>query len=166
MTTNMQAALASLAHDGDTYKDDNGRTFRLSIDPDEYISVNDFDCYGKIAPVTFDRWSGRDLPRPRGFTGRARKIQVDRGDWVWWEPSEDVPTDKIADEARGITRLLQEGFYVVTLTVLAPCVCHRGACRDCEVARVSLGGIDSLENGYLADVVDDLLSEVAAQLED
>jgi hypothetical protein len=46
-----EADLAQLSGDDDTMELDDGRTLRLLIKPDDINPFDEFDCYGRIAPV-------------------------------------------------------------------------------------------------------------------
>ena len=186
----------ALTDDGDEWwSDDERHGYRLTIETDDVPAVdqiNDCDCYGRVAWAEIDRDTGH-YRRPDGFTGAARLLRPNG--WhmdspVWWEPYREG--HKVADgpdEVRAMTRLLSDGFQMVTVTKLArrqPHVEHYPSgvsyCSDCRLRLVlmdddthgptdcdgsvvegesaSLSGIDSLEGGYLAMVVGELVDEL------
>src|SRR5258708_24402875 len=97
------------------------------------------------------------------MTGRTRRLQVGRGDWVWWEPPSPemigVTWDKATmdAEAARIRDLIEVGHVGVVLELLDGIDAY-GKPIVRNVA--SLWGIDSLADGYLADVLADLLGEL------
>jgi hypothetical protein len=118
---------------------------------DNDASINDFDCYGKVSQYAYDYTDSRESTRrPEGFDGSARKIQVDRGSWMWWQPyrDEDGKVYDSPEDVREVRDLLEMGFRGVSVErqQVGPC----GHWHTADVA--SLGGIDSLANGYLAEV--------------
>jgi hypothetical protein len=150
--------LADLYNDGDTVELGDGRELRLRIEPDDINPFDEFDTYGKIA------WSGRVNDygyeqRPAGFDGNAERITI-LNDRVWWQPPADVKrSDPHFRELRAlVSDLASFGCVGVSLELLE----GEDAYGRPIVRRVaSLWGIDSLANGYLAEVV----SELAAELE-
>jgi hypothetical protein len=168
--------LDALDKDGATYELEDGRTLRLSIHPDNETTPRDYECYGEYSEYAYRYlYNEGHTPRPAGFDGNAEKIEVDRGYWVWWQPPRgdyapiDPATGKVArrdsetfrEMRRAVLDLWHMGFCGVVLTVLEEC--DHG--HEHEVASASLWGIDSLDNGYLREVVGDLLSEVNIEAE-
>lgn len=142
---------------------DNDR-WALKIERDDIPAsrlINDAGCWGKVSKYAYDYSHDSREPRPKEFTGAARKIQVDRGYWMWWEPyrEEGGKVYDDADSFNEVRRLLEEGFLGVTVILQRRCDCC-GQLK--EVGRDSLWGIDSLENGYGATVVGDLVDEILA----
>jgi hypothetical protein len=78
--------LAQLEPNGSpVYLDDDTR-LTLIAEPDEDVSINDYDCYGRYELID-DR--GRREPRPDGFDGAARKLWLPQNQGrVWWQPPE------------------------------------------------------------------------------
>ena len=165
----MTNLLETLDHDGATAELEDGRTVRLSIEPDYDASVRDYECYGEVSPHAYDYHRDSRVERPASFDGNAEKVEVDRGLWVWWQPprgemawtNEDgTPVRRgtpLFDKLRGnVIDLLRHGFTGVVITVTEQCEC----CGQDKADTASLWGIDSLNDGYLAEVVSDLLAEV------
>ena len=152
--------LADLTADGDTVDLADGRTLRLRIETDMDTTINDSDTYGKSERYCHDYWrDGRTL-RPDDFTGNAEKVQVDRGDWIWWEPPADGPkrgTPEFRKFRSLVADLLSRGFYVVTLELCAGIDAYNWRI---VVDVASLGGVDSVDGENLAFVLPDLLSEL------
>ena len=151
--------LAQLQDDGDTLELDETRALRLRIEVDQDANINDFDCYGRVNDERL-RTNGYGYKmRPEGFTGNAEKLWWGNdGPW-WWEPPADVKrTDPSFREFRvTVCQLLAYGFKGVTLELLE----GRDAYGRPIVTRTaSLWGIDSLDNGYLAEVVGELVAEL------
>jgi hypothetical protein len=154
--------LSSLTDDGDTLQLDDGRVLRLKIEVDTDASINDSDCWGKVYDGPALRRNDMGYyPRPDGFTGNAERLWYGNdGPW-WWEPPADIKRGTPAfDEMRQQVReLLAWGFKVVTLEL--PSTCDRCG-RSQVVESASLWGIDSLDNGYIHEVVSELADELIA----
>jgi hypothetical protein len=152
--------LSSLTDDGDALELEDGRVLRLKIEVDQDTSISDFpDCYGRL---TEERVRNNDLgwpARPSDMTGNAEKIWYGNdGPW-WWEPPVDVKrTDPVFKSLRdNVRELLAFGFKGVTLELLSTCDgCHRSQVDS----SASLWGIDSLDNGYIHEVVSELADEL------
>ena len=157
-------ALGDVEHPGDsaTWTNEAG-TVRLVVEVhhDEDASINDYESDGRISHYVSHR-DGHD-PRPEGFTGRARKLEVDRSGFVWWEPYAEggwwdgLNVAQQRAEAQRIADLVQSGFVGVSLDRQTKC--DQGHWHSEDVA--SLWGIDSLANGYMREILVDLLSEVS-----
>ena len=132
---------------------------RLKIEADQDASINDFDCYGK---VNTDRLRTNDYGyqmRPDGFTGNAERLYYGNdGPW-WWEPPTDVKRSDPGFRAfrDTVRELLAFGFKGVILEL-----CEGDDAYGRAIVRntASLWGCDSLENGYLLEVVGELVTEL------
>ena len=155
----LAAELADAEYGAPTTAEYEGATYRAKVEPDEDTSVFDNgDWAGEFAWVKTDRWTGRDETRPAGFDGAARKLSVGRSaDRIWWQPPACVPADKLDGFASTIVDLIEYGYVTVIVERLDGTDAY-GAPVVVDFA--SLGGIDSLGNGYGAVVIEDLLGEV------
>lgn len=90
-----------------------GWGWRFRLEPDDCADINDFDCYGRVAPVT-NRY-GTQQERPDGFDGFARIVDGWRGDRFWWQPPADLmgDDDAIRRLARLVSDILAYGFTMV-----------------------------------------------------
>lgn len=172
----VEAALDALTDDGDTWEMPDGRTLRVRIEPDTYLDpeheINGVDCWGRVAWCELDSTYTFDYvhyhkPRPEGFDGDALKLHTDFGGAFWWQPTlkawgvtrEEWTPERRREEAARIVDLMTYGFSVVILEVLDGTDAYgRPVIREAT----SLGGIDSLENGYLRHVLSDMIAEVTA----
>lgn len=113
-----------------------GYGWRYRLEPDEYSSINGFDCYGKVAPV--ENRYGCQQKRPDGFDGFARIVDGWRGDRFWWQPPAEWKNDpeEVSSLARLVSNILAYGFSMVI------------------VERVRLGDVD----GYGNPIVDGVAS--------
>lgn len=68
---------------------DNGLIVKYRTEPDNDMSVNEWDCYGKVAPRETNRYSGRKSERPEEFNGSAEIIHT-QFDEFWWQPPTDL----------------------------------------------------------------------------
>lgn len=152
--------LSGLQDDGDTLDLGDGRTLRLRIEPDFIDPFVEYETYGKVQ-VADNRSGGRYATRPKGFDGNSEKLHIGNNGPFWWQPPDDVKrTDDGFRKLRSLViDLLERGMYVVLLEVLQGTDAYR---RPIVVSVASLGGIDSLHNGYLAEVLGDLYAEVQA----
>jgi hypothetical protein len=151
--------LSTLEDDGDTLTLDDGRVLRLKIEVDQDASINDFDCYGRVNMERIRRNDYGHEMRPDGFTGNAEKLWYGNdGPW-WWEPPVDVKrSDPVFKSLRdNVRELLEFGFKGVILELLQGEDAYH---RPIVVESASLWGIDSLDNGYIHEVVSELADEL------
>jgi hypothetical protein len=158
MTDTLTLDLAQLQDDGDTLEVDQTRALRLRIEVDQDASMNDYDGDGKVEWVRIDQsWSPSRHQRPDSFTGRARVIDHDFPYVLWWEPWKGATDEQIVANTGRIVDLVRFGFKGVILELCD----GRDAYGHWIVTKTaSLWGIDSLDNGYLAEVVRDLVEEL------
>ena len=154
------------ALDGDQTKIDvDGVLWRLRIETDEDTSINDEDTYGKVEYVVCDRNTGRPLPRPKGFTGRARKLTTYRGDAFWWEPpyweGQDWDAETWCKETQHVRDLMTWGFKVA---ILERCQGKDAYRRPIVTHFHALAGVDTIDPEYLRQTVDELLAEIEYDL--
>jgi hypothetical protein len=160
----MTIDLSSLSADGDTIELDDGRKLRLRIEADDTSVMDSELFYGEFAWVERSRDYVHATPRPEGFDGNAEKLWTAGGDQYWWQPPRGdyelsaKRGSKEFDEFRELIRdLMSWGFKQVGLELLDGVdAYHRPVVKEAQW----LGGIDSLEGGYLADVLSDLLAEI------
>jgi hypothetical protein len=151
--------LGDLLKDGDLLKLDNGRTLRLRMEPDFDASINDYDSDGTVE-WTHNDWNGWNH-RPALFTGRARKLETEHGSSLWWEPCADLTEEQITAEFPLIRALARFGFQRVILELLDGTDAYG---RPIVVQVASLSGIEwDADDGYIQDVVADLLSELEVE---
>ena len=84
----------------------NGAFLRAKQIPDENTLINDYeDCYGRIEPVVYSKYTGYSKPRPNGFDGSAEIIRSHHNDPYWWQPPKDIIRDRKAmDITRNVLR--------------------------------------------------------------
>jgi hypothetical protein len=156
----LEIDLSDLTEDGDIIDLEDGRKLRLRIESDPDASVNDYEGDGR---VEWTRNNYYGAVRPSDFTGRARIMDRDHYSTLWWEPPTPemvgcVWTEQqLREEESRIRLLLQDGFCVVTLELLDGKDAYG---RPIVTEAQSLGAIDSLDNGKLAEVLSDLLAEM------
>lgn len=143
-----------------------GVTWRVRIHADDtspHDHINDADCWGTVSKYAHDYHREGRTPRPGGFDGRACKIQVDRGYWIWWQPPSDVTDpDDVKNLRDEVQRLFEEGFLGVTLERIETLRDSRDREHQVVVADAGLWGIDSLDNDYLFGVLEQLILEATA----
>jgi hypothetical protein len=161
--------LSHLEDDGDTVKLDDGRTLRLRIEVDQDTNVMEEEFFGEFAWC--DRLDRRHMndygtpaPRPDGFDGNAEKLSTSHGDRYWWQPPRgdyEMTAKRGSDEFNSFRQLVMDlvewGYKGVVLEL---CDGADAYGRPVVSAVASLWGIDSLEDGYLAEVVKDLAAEL------
>lgn len=159
---------SSLTDDNDLLELSDRFRLRLRIEPDD-LSVNaeigqepNATVYGAVSKYCYDYRREGYTPRPDNFTGRARKIEVDRGYWVWWEPYnyegdwDKMPPDKQREYVDWITDLLQSGFIQVGLELEELLTDSTGEQHWVEIGQEWIGGCDS----FYPELIDDLASEL------
>lgn len=172
------SALADDLLDEKTVDLSDGRKLRLSEEPDYFTSIDDYDCYGKLAHIPRHR---REHPvRPDGFDGFARKVWTHDGECFWWQPPDDLRTakresvyieaadgtihrhpeayrDPVGQMERTVRDLLAYGFLVLRVQVLEACSCCR---QERMIGSSVLGGIEAMaDRQYMLDMVADLVTE-------
>jgi hypothetical protein len=146
--------LDSLTDDGDVIDLPDGRKLRLRVEHDDINPFNEYETYGKIE--TGVRTGFTDDGRPDGFDGNSERLMHQ----CWWQPPTDGPkrgTEEFAKFRRLVLDLINYGMHWVALEVLDS---EDAYGRPIVVSVASLGGIDSLEDGYLAEVVKELGDEL------
>lgn len=158
--------LAQLIEDGDTVALGDGRTLVLHVERDDIdplTLINDADCWGRVAWDRPNRDTGQSV-RPDGFTGAARKFSLygyALEGTVWWEPYREG--HHVVDDPETVAymrELLAEGFQQVGLELRETLTDSQGHEHAVTVDTAWLGGTDSLGNGFLREVLGDLLAEL------
>lgn len=158
------ATLAEAEYGSSARFETDGARYVCKIEDDDrtgFDHINDCDCYGKVAwPVRNDYTREG---RPVGFTGAAVKLRTMYGDAYWWEPYREGHKVYNSPADQQPVEDLMNGYgpygVVVELHDVETCQC----CGHTEVSErdvASLWGIDSLENGYKAEVISELLAEL------
>jgi hypothetical protein len=166
------AILDELVDDGDTFKFDDGRWLRLKIEYDQDSSIRDADCWGEVSEYSYDYWRDGKTPRPDGFDGNAEKLQIGRGDWIWWQPPRgemawiDPETGKVARRgSEAFRKARQDVIDLLTYGFIGIIVELWHECPSCaskhEANSASLWGIEAMvDDGYKREVISDLLEEL------
>lgn len=135
-----------------------GDKLRLRVEVDDTTSINDFDGYGRISSC-FDYH--RQSERPPEFDGAARKIQVERGCYVWWQPWEGFLQLSADDQRKGVqevTDILQFGFHVLILEL---CRGEDAYGDPIVVAFEALGGVEACaDTAYIKSIISDQWAEL------
>lgn len=146
-----------LSDDGDTFDLPDGRTLKLRIEVDQDASINDYDCYGKVAWVESRRFGY--AARPDGFDGSAVKLWAPQnGDQFWWMPYRDeVGGIYDTPEARAIVEdLMAFGFKDVGLELIETVTDSYDNEHDVVADTAWIGGVDK----FYPELLDDLLAEL------
>lgn len=151
-------SIEEMNDNGDVFELSDGRRLVLHIEGDPDASVNDYECYGRIE---WTRDNDYGSVRPSDMTGRAIIMDRDHYMTLWWEPYFDKEFQRTPEQWRleksQMADLLRFGFSMVGLELLEKC-------PNCEnwhtVTTEWLGGIDSLDGGYLPEVLSDLMAQM------
>lgn len=161
---------SDLTDDGDLLELGGPENFRLRlrIEPDDEPVNSHIGqtpnamTYGAVSKYCYDYSRDRDTPRPEGFTGRARKLQVDRGYWLWWEPYNEggewdrkTPEEQ-RKEAAWIRDLCERGFIQVGLYLEQWVEDFTGAGHWVEVDAAWIGGVDEFYPELIGDLAEGL----------
>ena len=148
--------------------DRDGHTYEVSIVPDYFTDINDFDCYGQFEWGRRDPYTGGSR-RPDGFDGGALKFDTREGP-IWWQPFDgyhQMNRDAQRDARRQMQDLLEFGFVGVVVELRGACPC----CGNAEVLGMSsLFGIespgifDSTDECIHNDIVPELISEIEFEI--
>lgn len=148
--------LTNLHDNGDILDLGDGHFLRVKIGYDPYTDINDFDFYGQVGWGDKNIW-GRDQ-RPKGFDGNAEKIPVMHG-MIWWQPPADIKrgTTVYKDLRDLVSDLASFGFKTVTLEYG-----HGADAYGNLIVRdyATVGGVDDTSPECLADILNDLVSEL------
>lgn len=164
------ADLSSLTDHGDTVPLVPGYDVRLVVEYDEDCSIDDEDpeVIGRL------QWERSDQ-RPNGFDGAARILERHwRDGRLWWQPPTDLvkgrdgaAADRIETMAHWIRDRLESGWLWVALELIgpAPDLEDDWRYRDYHAHRPTImvagvGGVDSVEDGYLAHLIQEQQSEL------
>ncbi len=130
---------------------EDGRSLTFEIVPDEGVSIDDYDCYGRIVRT------GHDASRPKDFDGNAEIIDRNRWEVAWWQPPNDIKRgDANFSRLRSIVEdILGYGFvgYVVSLK------CPHGGVIDQE-------GLWAMEPFLSHELESEIVAELASVLMD
>lgn len=151
-TDEHETDLSGLRYDGDTIDIGNGRSLRLSIEPDQDTSVNDYDSCGTI------EWTNGD--RPSNFTGLARIIERDRGSNLWWQPWDGATEQEATEFLPTLTELITYGFSVVGLHLTETITDSLGHDHTVTVDSTYLGGVDDTSPAYLPSILSEMIHEL------
>lgn len=98
---------------------------RYIVTGDPNGELTDYDCYGMVAPVSYNRDLGTPNERPDGFNDLAEIITIINGDQYWWQPTPDLwgfstaewlaQPDNIRTTRTVVTEILSFGFKVLTV---------------------------------------------------
>jgi hypothetical protein len=146
--------IEALTSDGDVIDLPDGRKLRLRVEHDDQDPFGEYETYGKVEAGVRNDYTNDG--RPSGFDGNSEKLAQK----VWWQPPAGAPqrgTEEFRRFRSLVIDLLNYGMHGVTLEVLDGKDAYR---RPIVVQVANLGGIDSLEDGYLADVVKELAEEL------
>lgn len=152
MQTETAPDLSSLKYDGDRTELPNGRTLRLTIEPDQDTTVNDSDCYGEI------QWTNGD--RPGHFTGLARIIERDRGSNLWWQPWDGATEQDATKFLPTLMELVTYGFHVIGLHLDETVTDSLGNDHTVTIDSTYLGGVDDVSPAYLPDCLSEMIYEL------
>lgn len=145
--------LSTLRYDGDTIDLGNGRSLRLSIEPDQDTSVNDDSvCYGQV------QWTNGD--RPESFTGLARIIERDRGSNLWWQPWDGATEQQATEFLPTLVELITYGFSVVGLHLRETISDSLGHDHTVTIDSTYLGGVDDISSNYLPEILSGMIHEL------
>jgi hypothetical protein len=137
-----------------------GWGWRYKLEPDDYATINDFDCYGRVAFV--EHRYGHQQERPDGFDGFARIVNGYRGDRFWWQPPADLigDTDGLRRLAGLVTDILVYGFTMVRLERLRDDTDGYGK-RIVDKYTI-VGGVEPFQKKEdVADILSDLIHELS-----
>lgn len=133
-----------------------GFTLRFREEPDDYITINDYDYLGKVAPIGRREYQPT---RPEGFDGMAEKIST-QGDTFWWQPPDDLRKGWLDNPLRATLRqsvqdILNYGYQVFFVEL---CYGTDGYGKPIVVDYGTLGGIEPFASDddkadYLMDIV-------------
>lgn len=151
---------------------DNGIVLKLRIEPDDSTSVNDFDCYGKIAHAQLHPYTGYYKDRPDGFDGCAELLRT-MGDTFWWQPPVFDKKDReywhtnigYRNTMRTQIRdLLDFGFVEYHLTAYETCDCC-GTLK--EIGSYVTGGHEAygMDDISKVDILKDMVWELSHDLD-
>jgi hypothetical protein len=134
-----------------------GARWRFRVEPDYDTSINDYDCYGRVAPVV-SRY-GQQQERPDGFDGGAEILSWRGHERYWWQPY-DV-TDAVYRSAtrQTVCDILEYGFLMLFVERLRDedDAYGRPVVDDYSV----VGGIEPFpSDDDLSDLISDVVSEI------
>lgn len=159
----------TLYDDSDTATLTDGRTVRLRIEPDQDTDIQDYEAYGSVAWVRPHPYRVGHDQRPEGFDGNAEKLWTceNGSECFWWQPPTDLVHGRGTPEFASLRQLVRElvtwGFKSVGVEVLDGTDAYD---RPIVVDAAWIGGVDSVDDGYLAELVSDLLGELDVTLAD
>ena len=156
--TSAAVILSSLLEDEEYEIDD---TTRLTVEMtyDEDTSINDYDCYGRM------EWTRNDVcghsVRPDDFDGRARIMDRQYNETLWWQPAEwEFDPTHIAEDFAHACRLNREGFGLLRVTLFETLEDSHNGSHEVIVDTFCIGGCDTSNLEDYADYIEDGIHEL------
>lgn len=147
-----------------------GAHLRYKLDNDDYASIDDFDCYGKVSwtrPHPY-RYGAKDN-RPDDFDGTSELLNIN-GSPVWWQPPLFDKADRqrwhTDDKWRSTMRqtalyILNYGFHTMTLEVTKGTDAYG---MPIVVDYTVLGGIEPFPTeAHLSELVYDMVQDLSPE---
>jgi hypothetical protein len=151
-----------LTSGGDTAEID-GHTYRLAITPDEWVSINDYDCYGRYDWGTTNRTTGQTVPPSDFDLDRTERLSI-LNDVVWWERPDGFETVSFENQQsfrHHVSELISFGFHVLTVE-RTDGTDHYG--KPIVVDAHSVGGVDTLDAEIVGDLANELIYELQTRI--
>jgi len=163
---------STLVDDGDILDITDSRRLVLHVKHDEESSINDYEGDGRTHPC------GRlgRANRPDDFSGRARKLQVSRSEWVWWEPYDgpigwtdandvwqatkwdNLPEAQRQIQVGRVTDLIAFGFQLVGVELQERVTDSRGGSHWISVDTEWVGAVDEIYPELVSDLAEEVMS--------
>lgn len=123
--------------------------------PDDCISINDYDCYGKV------EWVYCRSQRPAGFDGSAEIIDRERGQVLWWQPYREGRKIYNTSDRLMVKDIVEHGFWCYGIKVYGPAESALGTVTA-ELCSEYIGGYEPFADHVevLSQVLEALITQV------
>lgn len=163
----LEYVLDWLTSDLDVFHLSGGFSLLLQVVSDRDYSINDYDSDGRTAYGYRDE-RGR-LCRPESFNDNARLVSGD----LWWEPPGSniigpIPwsEEQMRVEFARVKELIEDGFFMVGLSLRETLTDSLGNSHDVEVASEWEGGCDCVCPDVVLGLIDQLSFKITGDLVD
>lgn len=166
----LHSAMEALTEDDSTFNLGDGFELKLRIVSEDkqteswtgFEYLNEGDTFGSV------RWAGCN-EEPKDGEIDAWQMPVQGGSKLFWTPpgpdvigDEPWSAEQMAEELATIQRIIENGVYTVTLSIIETVTDVLGHSKKVKIASANLGGVDA----FYPELISELAGEMWGELND